>query len=287
MIQIFLVLMLGMDDWADEAECVIKVNLSINILLYGNIEKIIFSLGRQTATMEQELSAQIMQWHENDEHQQIVDTLLKIPPADRDYDMIGSIGRAYNNLSMYGRALEQFAFIAEQGKKDPLWYFRVGYSYYYMERYEEAAGVLSTALELDPGDQDAARLLDWSHSKWQQQLKAESESDEGEGGGDANFNYLQDMYKDSYYPTFLVDKVKEQILEVVRFLESGSYSNEAIQDELDKMTIAINNLQEEFDEHDSEIETVARDSIGTTVATILHAFKVDIDIETAIRERDW
>lgn len=104
---------------------------------------------------------------------------------------------------------------------------------------------------------------------------------------DANFNYLKDMYNDSYYPVFLVDKVKEQILIVVRFLESGSHSNEVIQGKLDEMTIAINDLQEEFDEHDSEIETVARDSIGTTVEAILYAFKVDIDTETAIRERDW
>ena len=104
---------------------------------------------------------------------------------------------------------------------------------------------------------------------------------------DADFPYLQDMYNDSYYPPFLVDKVKEQIQKMVQFLESGSFSNEVIQDELDKMTIAINDLEEEFDGHDSEIETVARDSIGTTVEAILHVFKVEIDIETAIREREW
>lgn len=74
---------------------------------------------------------------------------------------------------------------------------------------------------------------------------------------------------------------------MVHFLESGSHSNEVIQGKLDEMTIAINDLQEEFNEHDSEIETVARDSIGTTVEAILYAFKVDIDTETAIRERDW
>ncbi|OBR65662.1 hypothetical protein A7K91_13865 [Paenibacillus oryzae] len=104
---------------------------------------------------------------------------------------------------------------------------------------------------------------------------------------DADFIYLEDMYNDGYFPDLLVDKVKERIMEVVRFLESGSHSNEAIQNELDKMTIAINDLQEEFEEHDSEIETVARDSIGTTVEAILNSFQVDIDIETAIRERDW
>ncbi len=49
----------------------------------------------------------------------------------------------------------------------------------------------------------------------------------------------------------------------------------------------INDLQEEFDENDSEIETVARDSIGVTVEKILNYFGIDIDIEEAIRERDW
>ena len=57
---------------------------------------------------------------------------------------------------------------------------------------------------------------------------------------------------------------------------------------LDEMTAEkINDLQEEFDKNDSEIETVARDSIGVTVEEILDYFGIDIDIEEAIRERDW
>ncbi|CAM4372163.1 tetratricopeptide (TPR) repeat protein [Paenibacillus endophyticus] len=124
--------------------------------------------------MKEEPSVQIMQWHNDSEHQQIIDMLMKIPPADRDYDMVSSMGRAYNNLSLYEEALEQFAFIAEQGKTDPLWYFRVGYSYYYMKRYEEAVDVLHTALELDPDDQHSARLLDLGRHKLQKQQKAEA-----------------------------------------------------------------------------------------------------------------
>ena len=53
------------------------------------------------------------------------------------------------------------------------------------------------------------------------------------------------------------------------------------------MTCAINELEELFEENDSEIETVARDCIGTTVAYILDWFAIPIDIEEAIRERDW
>ena len=60
-----------------------------------------------------------------------------------------------------------------------------------------------------------------------------------------------------------------------------------IQETLDEAVCGINDLQEEFDENDSEIETVARDCIGVTVAYILEWFNIPIDTEEAIRERDW
>ena len=53
------------------------------------------------------------------------------------------------------------------------------------------------------------------------------------------------------------------------------------------MTEAINDLQEEFEENDSDLETGARDSIGETVEYILKWFDIDIDVEDAIRVRDW
>ena len=44
---------------------------------------------------------------------------------------------------------------------------------------------------------------------------------------------------------------------------------DVIQKKLDEMTCAINNLQQTFEEHDSEIETVARESIGKTIGYVL------------------
>lgn len=104
---------------------------------------------------------------------------------------------------------------------------------------------------------------------------------------DSKFEYLSDMYEDSYYPTFLVNKIKENIMKVVHFIEEGHHTIEEVQEKLDEMTVAINELQDEFYEHDSEIETVARDSIAITVEEILQYFEIDIDIEEAVRERDW
>lgn len=104
---------------------------------------------------------------------------------------------------------------------------------------------------------------------------------------DADYILLEDIYKDGYFPDFLVDKVKELIQDIIELLETGERDLEKIQDKCDKMTQAINELQEEFEDNDSEIETVARDSIGETIEYILKWFEIDMDVEDAIRERDW
>ena len=76
---------------------------------------------------------------------------------------------------------------------------------------------------------------------------------------DTNYKLLDEMYQDEYYPNFLVDKVKDELQKVIDLLESGETNTETVQEKLDEVVCAINDLQEEFDENDSEIETVARD----------------------------
>lgn len=104
---------------------------------------------------------------------------------------------------------------------------------------------------------------------------------------DPNYKLLDEMYQDDYYPAFLVDKVKDEIQKVIGLLESGETDTEVVQEKLDEAVLAINDLQEEFDENESEIETVARDCIGVTIDYILKWFDIPIDMEEAIRERDW
>ncbi|WP_099222371.1 DUF5713 family protein [Listeria costaricensis] len=99
--------------------------------------------------------------------------------------------------------------------------------------------------------------------------------------------YLREMYQDDYYPKFLVDKIKVLLKEVEAVLASGEKDLAVIQAAFDKATLAINDLESEFNENDSEIETVARDDIGETVGALLDAYQIDLDVEDAIREREW
>lgn len=253
------------------------------IIKLGNCAKHIIG-PKRGRVMEQHSFAQLIIWHQEDEHKKIVDRIMEIPESDRDYDTASLLARAMNNLERYDEALQQLLTIAKQGEDDPLWHFRVGYSYYYLEQYEEALREFEITDKLDPGDRSTLTLLDWSRGKLEQKKKKLKQT-----ATDTikPIEYLKDMYIDRYFPNFLVDKVKAELVKVVGFLEQGNQNIEEIQAELDLAIHSINDLAEEFDENDSEIETVARESIAQTVVDILAFFGIEIDIEEAIRERDW
>lgn len=104
---------------------------------------------------------------------------------------------------------------------------------------------------------------------------------------DQNYKLLSYMYTDEYYPQPLVDRIKSLIENIIKFLETGQTDIDEIQREFDQMTLGINDLAEEIYAQDSEIETMARDDIAESILYILNWFEIDLDIEEALREREW
>ena len=102
------------------------------------------------------------------------------------------------------------------------------------------------------------------------------------------YAYLEDMYADSYFPKFLVDKVKTILIDLCINIEKTSPKS---LDELYRLshaaTLKINDLQNEFLEHDSEIETAARESIGTDFDFIAKTYGFNADVEELIAPREW
>ena len=104
---------------------------------------------------------------------------------------------------------------------------------------------------------------------------------------DESYELLADMYADRTYPKKLTDKVKNHIKQTISVLEQGQTDAAKAQKLFDKMTLAINRLEAEFDAAGSELDTVARDCIATDVIYILEWFGIDLDVEDALREREW
>lgn len=100
---------------------------------------------------------------------------------------------------------------------------------------------------------------------------------------------LKDMYSDGYFPDFLVDKIRNVLLDACREIEqSKPQSLEALCEITCRATEAINDLQDEFYDNDSEIETVARDDIAVSFGHVAKTYGFEnADLEKLVATRDW
>ncbi|MBW3597634.1 MAG: hypothetical protein KY475_10200 [Planctomycetes bacterium] len=100
---------------------------------------------------------------------------------------------------------------------------------------------------------------------------------------------LQGMYSDGYFPNFLVDKVRGVLEDACREIESQNPANHKQLYEITcRATERINDLQEEFEDNDSEIETAARDDIAVSFGYIASVYGFpDADLEELVATRDW
>lgn len=130
--------------------------------------------------MDQALIEQLNRWHEEDQHQRIVDLLSAVPEEERDYEAVSRLGRAYNNLGLYEEALNHLEKFSEFGRQDPLWHYRVGYALYHLKRYKEAAAAFRTSDQLETGDRDTEFMLRRSLQKAEKQQRQERRRMESE-----------------------------------------------------------------------------------------------------------
>lgn len=112
--------------------------------------------------MDELFLRRLVKWHDNDQFQQIIEAIEALPHETIDYDLQGQLARAYNNRAKegdYEKAAELLNLVADQGRDDPIWHYRLGYSYYYRDLEELASIEFLRTLELDPADDDARLLL--------------------------------------------------------------------------------------------------------------------------------
>jgi hypothetical protein len=104
-----------------------------------------------------------------------------------------------------------------------------------------------------------------------------------------NYSFLKEMYEDAYFPNNLVDKGKNILIDLCfQIEETKPQTLESLYELTQAATDKFNDLQEEFWENGSEIETAARDCIGMDFDFIAAAYGFqDADGEELIANRDW
>jgi len=162
---------LGGEEDSDEYVCQCQIITEHQFTLFtlsceGKDEAMGFSadfIDHLTATKtnkHDKLLQQIEQWNADDEEQKIIDAILKVPEEERTAELTGLLARSYNNQGNYNEAIEQLLSVKEECKEDALWFYRLGYAYYYLNQLDKAQKAFERSLELDPSDEDAKEYIE-------------------------------------------------------------------------------------------------------------------------------
>lgn len=109
--------------------------------------------------MNDQLKQQIDEWNDADLHQDIINSLEQIPEAIRDYEAVGLLARAYNNVGQYAKATQLLESVRKDGEGDGLWNFRMGYAHYYLDNTRDALYYFTKARKLNPEDENARYFM--------------------------------------------------------------------------------------------------------------------------------
>lgn len=103
------------------------------------------------------------------------------------------------------------------------------------------------------------------------------------------YSFLAEMYEDPYFPKKCVDKGKMILIDLCFNIENTQPKDlEQLYLLTHAATDKFNDLQEDFDENDSEIETAARDCIGMDFEFIAISYGFEnADVEELIATREW
>ena len=109
--------------------------------------------------MKKELLEKIERLNELLKYQEIIDLIEALPTEQLDTELIGELGRAYNNVGNYQKGLEILKSVENEEGNTALWNWRVGYSYFFLKDFISAKKCLLKAYELNPHDNTICELL--------------------------------------------------------------------------------------------------------------------------------
>ena len=104
---------------------------------------------------------------------------------------------------------------------------------------------------------------------------------------DDQYILLEELYEDSFYPDFLIDKIKYLLEDFINFVEQKPKNMADVGDKIYDLIQNANSLQYEFLDNDSEYDNIARECLILNLEYIIQWFHLPINLEEALAEREW
>lgn len=139
---------------------------------------------------KQEVLAQLGQWEKAQAHDKIVSAILSLPVEQRDYRLSCALAREYNMLGRHQEAKDLLENLAQEGRRDPNWFFHYGFSLHALGRYAEAKGAFQQLLKMVPKQPNILALIHSCDVHLEKQALAKAYSDGLDLDEDKTLDYI-------------------------------------------------------------------------------------------------
>ena len=95
---------------------------------------------------------------------------------------------------------------------------------------------------------------------------------------DDQYILLEELYEDSFYPDFLIDKIKYLLEDFINFVEQKPKNMADVGDKIYDLIQNANSLQYEFLDNDSEYDNIARECLIRNLEYIIQWFQLPINL---------
>jgi hypothetical protein len=119
----------------------------------------------QVNDLEAYYMEKIDKWHDEDNHNKIIDAILNDWPEEKCPEILmEKLPVAYNNTGQYKKAFETLEKLRTNQEGTPMWQYRLGYAFYYSKEYTKAKEAFNKALSLNLRkdiEEDCHLFLSW------------------------------------------------------------------------------------------------------------------------------
>lgn len=104
---------------------------------------------------------------------------------------------------------------------------------------------------------------------------------------DDQYILLEELYEDSFYPDFLIDKLKYLLEDFINYVEQHLINMADLGDKIYELIENALSLQYEFLDNDSEYDNLARECFVRNLEYIIQWFHLPLNLEEVLAEREW
>lgn len=104
---------------------------------------------------------------------------------------------------------------------------------------------------------------------------------------DKQYILLEQLYEDSFYPQYMLDKIKLMLLDFIFYIEENPTGITDVGNKIFELVEEVKSMQDEFIAEESEFDALAKETLLRDIEYIIKWYHLPVNLEKELTKREW